>query len=176
MFEYYEPHEIEGIPFQKMMFIDPAISKKNTADYTAIVVIGIDRRNNWMYVLDVWRARVHPSELIDKIFEMYIQHRPDRVGIETVGFQKALALELEKQMLDKNLFFPLDKVGNMGEKEGRIRSNLAGRYGTNTVIHPKRHPFIKDLESELLKFPAGKHDDMIDALSGATAMTGMFRR
>ena len=176
MFEYYEPHEIENIPFQKMMFVDPAISKKNTADYTAITVVGIDKRSNNAYILDIWRGRVHPAEMMDKIFEMYLIHKPDRVGIEAVAFQKSLILECRKQMRDKSLFFVLDEIRPMGEKAGRIRSNLAARYSNHTVMHPKRHQFIKPLESELLKFPAGKHDDMVDSLSGAIAMTGMFNK
>jgi phage terminase large subunit-like protein len=76
-----------------------------------------------------------------------------------------LALEIKKQMRIRDFFFYLEEVRPQWEKESRIRTNLQGRYSGRTIIHPKYD--ISDLEMELLKFPNGKHDDMIDALASA---------
>jgi phage terminase large subunit-like protein len=76
-----------------------------------------------------------------------------------------LALEIRKQMNMRNMFFNLVEVTPMWEKNARIRTLLQPRYGNASIIHPKYHNKIKDLELELLKFPNGKHDDIIDSLS-----------
>lgn len=76
-----------------------------------------------------------------------------------------LALEIRKQMNIRNIFFNLDEINPMGEKNARIKTILEPRYSNANVLHPKYNKNIKDFELELLKFPNGKHDDMIDALS-----------
>ena len=70
----------------KIMTVDPAISLEKTADYSAIITCGIDTFGN-IFILDIWRDRVQPSELIDKIFEIYEAHHPNHVGLETIAYQ-----------------------------------------------------------------------------------------
>ena len=145
-------------------FLDPAISEKQEADYTAIVTIGIDT-NNRIYVLDIIQERMNPTDIINAVFSTYMQWKPTYFGIEVVAYQKMLALEIRKQMNLRNIFFNLMEVTPMGEKNARIRTLLQPRYGNASIIHPKYHNKIKELELELLKFPNAKHDDIIDALS-----------
>jgi len=160
-FQYYEemPKDLKIYSF-----LDPAISEKQEADYTAIVTIGIDT-NNRIYVLDIIQERMNPTDIINAVFSTYMQWKPTYFGIEVVAYQKMLALEIRKQMNLRNIFFNLMEVTPMGEKNARIRTLLQPRYGNASIIHPKYHNKIKELELELLKFPNAKHDDIIDALS-----------
>jgi len=50
-------------------------------------------------------------------------------------------------------------------------ATLQGRYATMSVLHPKLHIMKHELETELLKFPKGRNDDLIDALSIAIYAT-----
>jgi len=145
-------------------FLDPAISEKQEADQSAIVTIGLDS-NNRIFILDVWAERANPDTIINAVFSTAAKWNPEKFGIETVQYQKMLALEIRKQMNIRNHFFHLEEVSPMGEKNARIRSTLQPRYGNASVIHPKYNNKIQELETELLKFPNGKHDDIIDSLS-----------
>ncbi len=49
-----------------------------------------------------------------------------------------------------------------GDKSSRIRG-LVPLYKTGIIFH--RRTQSPDLEAELLSFPGGKHDDIIDALA-----------
>lgn len=109
-------------------FVDPAISQKETADYTAIVTVGIDDRSNNIYVLDVFADRIEPDAIIDNLFRIVKEFNVRKVGIEVVQYQKMLALEIKKQMRIRDTFFVLDEVKPMGEKEARIRAILQPRY------------------------------------------------
>lgn len=91
-------------------FIDPAISQKQEADNTAIVTIGLDKRSNNIYVLDVNARKMLPDEIIEEVFQTYLKWKPSRIGIEIVQYQKMLALEIRKQMNIRNIFFVLDEV------------------------------------------------------------------
>ena len=42
---------------------------------------------------------------------------------------------------------------------------LAPRFATGTIWFPLGAGFLTELEGELLKFPTGIHDDLIDALA-----------
>lgn len=105
--EYENPPPLDSL--KVYTFVDPAISQKQEADYTAIITIGIDQ-NNRIYILDIYRERVEPSDSINELFEIVKNFRPERVGIEIVAFQKMLALEIRKQMTIRNTFFNLDEV------------------------------------------------------------------
>ena len=174
-FEYYEFDELEEKlhEMQIYTFVDPAISQKQEADNTAIVTVWM--YNNYIYLLDVKKMKEKPDEIIEQIFITVNMYRDlgksYRLGIENVQYQKMLILEVQKQMRIRDIFFNLEEVRPTGEKEARIRTALQGRYSGHTIIHPKYWPNIKELESELLKFPNGKHDDMIDALASSVAMT-----
>lgn len=91
--------------------------------------------------------------------------------IEVVQYQKMLSLEITKQMRLRDKFFTLEEVRPQWEKEARIISALQPRYSSHSVIHPRYWANIQDLETELLKFPNGKHDDMIDALASAVVLS-----
>lgn len=162
-FQYYE-HIPEWLKIYT--FIDPAISDKQEADYTAIVTIWIDS-NNRVFILDILHDRMNPDELINNTFSTFIKWKPLYIWLETVQYQKMLAFEMKKQMNTRNIFFNLVEVNPMWEKNARIRALLQPRYSNANVLHPKYHNKVKDLELELLKFPNAKHDDIIDSLAWA---------
>ena len=165
-FQYYEDFEL---PKDLMIytFIDPAISQKQEADYTAIVTVWLDKRSNNIYVLNVFRERVLPNQLIDSLFEIVRVFHPIKVWIEVVQYQKMLALEIKNQMRLRDRYFTLEEITPRWEKEARIRSILQPRYSNHSILHNKG---MNELELELLKFPNWKHDDMIDALAWVIAM------
>lgn len=80
-------------------------------------------------------------------------------------------MEIRKQMRLRDTTFLLQELRPTGEKEARIVTALQGRYSNHMIIHPKRGANIQDLETELLKFPKGSHDDMIDALASAMVVS-----
>jgi predicted phage terminase large subunit-like protein len=165
-FRYYEETDLKGIELKKFITCDPAISEEKTADYSALVCVGVDKNNDW-YILDIWRDRVQPKKLIDQIFYWNEKWKPVSIGIETIAFQKALQYFINDEMKRRNQFIPLKELGNTDRsKDERIRG-LQPRYELGSVFHPQKtaNSFVDDLEDELLRFPRGKNDDLIDALA-----------
>lgn len=149
------------------MTIDPAISEKQSADYFAINVSGMDEKYN-IYVLDTVKGHWKVAESIDNIFTTFQKWRPSVVGLETIAYQKALKSWLEEKQRERGVFFPITELTrNTNEsKEFRIKA-LEPFYRDGMIFHA---PWMKSLEEELLQFPRGKHDDEIDALASQLSL------
>lgn len=89
--------------------VDPAISMKQEADYTAITIAGMDPKGD-IYVLDYLRGRWTPHEIIDNIFKKHAQWKPRDAGLESVGFQKTLRYMLEEEMRRRRYFFQIGRA------------------------------------------------------------------
>ena len=145
--------------------VDPAISKLKRSDFTGITVAGIDHKNH-IYIMETVRKKMLPDEIIDELFRLQ-RKWGGTCGIEDVQYQRMLILETRKQMAIRNRFFNLVEIKSLGEKEARIKSVLQPRFSSQTVWHRKE---MADLEYELLSFPNGMNDDVIDSLSMAVRM------
>jgi len=152
-------------PVRYFQTIDPALSEKPEADYSVIMTCAVDADNN-LYVVDYFRDRVNPRQLIDKIFDKYNEFRPIKIGIETVAFQKVLSFWIEDQMRERSIFLPIEELRTSDRiKPDRILA-LQPRFAAHTVLIK---PWMIDLEDELIsfKYPESNqlHDDLIDALA-----------
>lgn len=144
------------------MTLDPAISEKQSADYFAINVSGMDENYN-IFVLDTLKGHWKVSEQIEHIFTMYQKWHPSVVGLEVVAYQKALKGWLEEKMRQTGIYFPITELKrNTNEtKEFRVKA-MEPFFREGKVLLA---PWMKSLEEELMTFPKGKHDDEIDALA-----------
>ena len=140
------------------MGVDLAISTKTNADYTAIAVIGRSTDGE-TYVLDVQRTRAPFHEVLRFIGGMASKWAPNVIAIEQVQFQAAVIQEL---LRTTNL--PVQGVRPDRDKVTRFQP-LEARYQQGLITHA--HGLSRDFEEELLAFPIGQHDDMVDALSYA---------
>ena len=157
----YEDRSPQGLKI--VMGVDLAISERESADYTAVCVLGRSSEGK-LYVLDVQRIRASFSQQKTFIKQLAEKWRPSVVGIEDVAYQKAMVQEISAgtSLNVKGVRPDRDKVSRFAP--------LEGRYERGEIVH------LRDLpgawENELLAFPAGNHDDMVDAMSIAWAAMG----
>jgi predicted phage terminase large subunit-like protein len=144
------------------IFVDPALSQADTADYTGVVVVAVDHEKHW-YVRFAKRYRVTPTELISLIFDLNARFNPTIIGIEEVAFQKSLLYFLDEEMRRRNVLLPIKGIKPPTDKTKQMRIlSLVPRFEWG---HITLSPGLNDLELELLQFPRGAHDDLIDALA-----------
>lgn len=159
------PSDLGDKPINWFLLIDPAISQEKTADYTAMVIAGYDFQRN-IYVKHILRGRFTPSEIVDNIFRLYEQYQPKKIGIEVVSFQKTLQYAINDKMKERGWWLPVCEVKRKTtqSKEQRIKG-LQPYYEYGHIFHLSDSPFVEDLEYELIHFPKGQNDDIIDALA-----------
>ena len=143
--------------------VDLAISQKVNADCSAIVTVGVNSAGHWL-VLDVEYGRYDPSTTMDAIFSAVQKWRPLCVGIEAVAYQAALSHFLEKEMPKRGIFFRITPLKAEKKKELRIDA-IQPRFVVGTVWFKRNAAWLDKIEGELLSYPHGAHDDVIDALA-----------
>ncbi|MDE2104673.1 MAG: terminase family protein [Patescibacteria group bacterium] len=141
--------------------IDPAVKESDIADYTGIIINRISEDGTWN--IEAERKKIDSAKLIDYIFEMWKREKPNAIGIEETTYYNAIDPFLRKQMVERNIFPIIYALKHHGtKKELRIRG-LLPRYEAKAIRHISGTCY--DLEEELLRFPKGRNDDLIDALA-----------
>lgn len=159
-FKYYRDDQCPG-NLRIFTTVDPAISKKASADYSCVMTVGVAPDNS-KYILEYTNERLNPSELIEEIFRHYDKFNPDMVGIETVAYQEALSHFLQIEMRKRNKFMRIEEYKTREDKQMKIRGLIA-HYKSGSIYH--RAGMCETLEEQLLRFPRGAHDDVIDSLA-----------
>jgi predicted phage terminase large subunit-like protein len=165
----------ENLPtnMYKILAIDPALEEKSKNDFTAMVCLGVcmagkDRLN--VYVLDADQGRWNSDAKVKRIFEMYRAYRPDDILVEKAGQQKFFEDLLRVKAKDYGYYLPIHKTDELTKpyKSKVARLTAVAHVFENGYVH-FREAGQDDLMDELVKFPAGRHDDYVDAMSMALA-------
>jgi hypothetical protein len=108
--------------------LDPASdSKKKQAHKAAGAVIGMSRRTGDVYLIEyLAQSGKNPEELWTWLKRCYIQYRPRKIGVETVGFQRILKWYFEQKMREENFYFSITSFDDRRAKPDRIRQAYTG--------------------------------------------------
>jgi predicted phage terminase large subunit-like protein len=146
-----------------VMGVDLAISEKQSADCFAIVILGMDK-DGIIYLLDYYQGRLDfPAQL--KMVEAYAAaYHPIRIAVEQTAYQKAFVQAIRPSVL------PIVGVDARGDKQARIQQ-LAPYIEAKTFRVSKQQD---DFIMQLLQFPQGEHDDLLDAAEIALRQLGQI--
>jgi predicted phage terminase large subunit-like protein len=130
-------------------------------DYTVHIVVGVDTEDN-IYVLDLWRGQTASDKWIDALLSLIRQYKPMMWLEESGQIIKSIGPFLEKRMREEKTYCRREQVVSVADKPSRSRS-IQARSSMGRVYLPHKSPWSAEFLSELLVFPAGKHDDQVDA-------------
>lgn len=143
--------------------VDPAISEKTTADFWAMVTIGIERNTGHIFILDIVRMREgDPLKQVKMVFDQYRQWGHDTIKVESVAYQKGLHALIQRQGAAIGLYPPVMPYRPDTDKTRRATFHSANFAGGLVWIR-QDHPLLSPFVEEILAFPQGSHDDMFDA-------------
>lgn len=154
---------VKDRPINWYMAIDPSMEGPYS-DYAAFILCGMDYQQE-LFVRQIYRAKMNYSQIIDLMFEWYIKYSPRTIALETIATQKNIQYMLNNEQKNRGIWLPVKEIkSRTASKESRIEA-LAPYYEFGRVHHIRESNQIDELEYELLHFPKGGHDDVIDALA-----------
>lgn len=151
--------------------VDPAASKSNTADYSAVIFVGLTGGRLWV---DATIERLSPGELIEAIARMHDRYSPLGIGVETIAFQRLYSDLLDNwcQMRSRPPL-PVFPIPDYAKKERRIER--LDPYLAGDKFRFKRTPGCELLVEQLMMYPTKSvHDDGPDGTEMAVRMLNQF--
>ena len=175
-FQYYDRDKIENIAgnwfygnkrLNVFAGIDFAYTMNKRADWSSVVVIGMDSDND-IYVLDIFRFKTDRiSEYYKNILAAYSKWGFKKLRAEISAAQVVIVKDLKENYIKPNgLNIKVDEYRpgrSEGSKEERMRSTLEPRYD-NLQIYHYNGGFIQELEEEIM-MERPPHDDIKDCLA-----------
>ncbi len=160
-------------PARSNIFIawDFAISEKKQNDYTVGTVLMQDE-DDVLHVADQVRFKSGDAMFIcDAILNL--SKKWDNGGV-VVGFEdgqiyRAVEQLLKKRMKERKQYLSVQALKAITDKLARARP-LQGRMQQGMVSFTDKCDWYDGCRTEMLRFPAGAHDDMVDSLAHAVNM------
>jgi len=153
--------------------IDFAFSLRKQADYTALVVVGVDHQANY-YILEIDRFKT--EKIVDyykHILQSWEKWGFRKIRAEITVAQQTIVKELKDSYLKPNgIPLSIDEfrpTRHLGDKAQRVGSVLEPKYDNLQIWHYKGGN-CQTLEEELVMVHP-PHDDIKDALSNAIAIS-----
>lgn len=149
------PVEYPASSCTKVSYVDLAAGEKQTSDYTVLTEAWITPGRD-LLIRNVTRDRI-PGPDQPAFFR---DHYVGKLKVESIGYQTALIRALLREGLPVEPVYP--------DKDKVTRASAAGAlYRSGKVFHHAGAEWLGDFEAELLAFPAGDHDDMVDTVAYA---------
>lgn len=181
VFQYYSPRLLKkegstwrynGNKLNVYAAVDFAFSLSARADYTAIVVVGIDADSN-IYVLDIDRFKSFKTiEYFNHILALHSKWQFKKIQAEISVAQVSIVDAIKDHVKDHGLRLGVVEYRPTkaeGRKEERIAAVLEHRYENYKVWH-QEGGWTSVLEDELIQ-ARPQHDDIKDALASAVSIT-----
>lgn len=148
---------------------DTAVAVTNLNDFSASVVPAVDTATGVVYIVDAWHARISIAQQAARVWAEYERFQPFRILIEKAGQST-----LDEWVLNEHP----DLAGIVEVTKPRV-SKAARLLGVTPLMEAKRVVFSAHLDPnrpgydpsrgslvhELLDFPFGRNDDLVDAFS-----------
>jgi phage terminase large subunit-like protein len=156
------------------LIVDPASEEKKTADYTAMVVLGLgaDRK---IRLLDGVLDRINLTKRWNKLYQLHNYWRPRFVVYEKLGKDPEVEY-MREQMMRNGYVFDIIEVGGKSKKQTRI-NRLIAPFENGDIILPRTLHYFSEFDMrtvdvvqqlvnvEMRGYPLSDNDHLLDAMS-----------
>lgn len=155
-------YEYDDLPQELNYYIthDDAVTDKG-GDYTEIGVWGIDSDDN-IYAVDWWSGQETSDVWLDRLIDLIKRYSPFTVIGESGPIRRAIEPFLLKRMTQRKIYTHIEWMPSINNKSTRSQA-FQGLASMGKVFLPKKKVWADELMRQLMRFPAGKYDDKVDA-------------
>lgn len=155
----------DGVPRPKLAIYgasDYAVTEGG-GDYTEHGIFGIDPWAN-LYILDWWREQAATDVWIEAQCDLIQRYEPLCWFGESGTIRNAIEPFLMRRLSERRSFCRLEWLPSIHDKPTRCRPFQA-LAASGKVFVPRLANWKAEVLGQLLRFPAGQHDDAVDVCS-----------
>ena len=134
----------------------------NGGDYTVHVIVGMDPEGR-IYLLDLWRKQTASDVWVETFCDLVKEWKPLGWAEEQGQIKGSVGPLLARRQHERSAYVARQTFPTKGDKAIRAQS-IRGRIALEGLYVPIHASWYADFRAEMLSFPAGKHDDQVDAL------------
>jgi len=152
---------------------DFAIGEKTQNDWTVGVTL-VQDEDDYLHTVELVRFKGDSFTIVEEILDSAARWGSDRTAPLSMGFEdgqiwRAIKPLLTKRMRERRMYPSYEVLKPLTDKMARARP-LQGRMQQGRVYFPLNASWLPLAKKELLRFPAGAHDDIVDALAWAVTL------
>jgi predicted phage terminase large subunit-like protein len=149
-----------------VLSLDTAYKTSNTSDFSAAVVVGHLKHPDsehapGFYLLWAWQSRCEFPDLVKMTVSLAERWRVNVTLVEDAASGPSLVQSLQRETSLAVVPVKVDR-----DKISRATA-ITPLLESGRLFLPETGPWIETLKAQLLSFPQGAHDDLVDALSQA---------
>lgn len=171
MFRTYQGLPGHAEEYTYFMAWDLAIGEKTQNDWS-VGVVGALAANGNIYILDMLRDRMGTFQIVSSMLGMAKKYPGLQVlGVEDGQIKKTMWPLLQEAMRKESVEFSIDdNLKPVTDKLMRARP-LQSKMQLGQVLLPQNQPWVSRMQHEMLRFPNGQHDDIVDAMAWLVRMS-----
>lgn len=147
--------------------IDPATGAH---DLSAVVDVGYSRETGKIYVLGSHGKKESPKKFKDRLVARYRHYRYKRAVMEGVAFQNVYRQEIIDYAMASKITMPIKGMNPGRGSKAQRNMKLSPMIENGTIVFLQGNDMLID---QLLSFPTGSYDDLVDALYYAVAAVNL---
>src|SRR5207244_1341286 len=158
--KYYDKPPLDLVHYISIDPAPPPGEKAGDTDYNVVLTCGKSLGTGDVYLIDYFRQRCNPGELIEEYVRQCRQYHPVRATVETVAYQKSLMYWIKERMKGEGLYVVLEPLTHGRKSKATRIMGLQPLVKTGKFKIQTHHTAFL---AEATAFPYGKHDDLLDA-------------
>ena len=143
---------------------DHAVSSRQERDKTCLLIAGLDEDENLWVMPDLVWGRYPTDQIVERMIDLMDLYKPLHWWAERGHISRSIGPFLRKRMLERSTFCSVYEMTPIADKMSRAQSIL-GRIAMGKVFWPNFAPWWMEGQKELLQFPYGARDDLVDTVA-----------
>lgn len=143
---------------------DYALRKGQDRDSTCFIPAGLDDQGRLWILPDFIWEQLDTLEAVESMFTLADRHKPLVWWAGRENITGSIGPFINEKMMQRGKFIPIEELSEAKDKEQKAQS-IKARMSARSVYFPNFVPRYADMVHQLLTFPAGTHDDFVDALA-----------
>ena len=143
-------------------------------DWTVLIVFGVDTAGR-VHIVHCWRKQASSADWVGELIRLSARWRPLLWAFGAGALFRAVEPLIRERMTATKTWVRIETFAEAADKVARSQA-FAGMMENDRVRWDQAADWYPQAESELLRFPAGRTDDVVDACSLIGAMmTGLSK-